>query len=145
MQDYPIPRTLWESLDAVLHAKGIALAKEIAREIGQPVQPLIIALNGVERSKFTLIPDEESSRYQCEALVKTGLVYMRCRSALLGQSKFCEHHHNPLDVPVDLTVMTRVIADESTYMTDGKSVYTLQGVHCGRLNGTRLTLFDVSE
>lgn len=149
MQEYSIPRVLWESLDAVLHAKGVTLAKEIAKELGKPPQQLIVSLNTKERSKFMIIPDEESNRYECQALVKTGVVYTRCRSVVLGGcAKFCEsHEHNPVDVPVTLPVVTRLIGEQGIYVTDPKTgiVYTLQGVQCGVLHGSKLVLFDISE
>jgi hypothetical protein len=149
MQEYTIPRVLWESLDAVLRAKGIALAKEIAKELGKPSQPLINVLTTKERSKFTLISDDDANRYQCQALVKTGAVYMRCRSVLLGScTKLCDTHQGDLiDIPTNLPIMTRVIGKEGIYMADmtTKEVFSLRGVQCGRIHGNRLTLFEITD
>jgi len=148
MQEYTIPRVLWESLDAVLRAKGIALAKEIANELGKPSQPLINVLTTKERSKFTLISDDDTNRYECQALVKTGAVYMRCRSVLLGScAKFCDtHQRNIIDIPTNLPVMTRVIGQEGIYMADTttNAVFSLGGVQCGRIHGNRLILFEIT-
>lgn len=149
MQEYTIPRVLWESLDAVLRAKGIALAKEIAKELGKPPQPLIHLLNTREPSKFTLVSDDEANRYQCQALVKTGAVYMRCRSVLLGScAKFCDTHERDfIDIPTNLPVMRRVIGKEGIYMADmtTNAVFSLGGVQCGRIHGNRLILFEITD
>ena len=149
MQEYTIPRVLWESLDAVLRAKGIALAKEIANELGKPSQPLINVLSTKERSKFRIISDDDANKYQCQALVKAGAVYMRCRSVLLGScAKFCHSHQGePIDIPTNLPTMTRIIGQEGIYMADTSTnaVFSLGGVQCGRIHGNRLILFEITD
>ena len=68
-QEYTIPQSLWDSLDAVLYTKGLTLAKEIAKELNTSPLPLIDLLKAADRSKFTLISDNEINKYQCQALV----------------------------------------------------------------------------
>ena len=66
-QAYPIYKGLWESFDAVIFNKGNALAREIAAELGVDPKALLQHLKAVERGKFTLLPDDGCSQYQCQA------------------------------------------------------------------------------
>jgi hypothetical protein len=143
-QEYSIPRCLWESLDAVLYSKGLSLAKELAKELGVSAQPLIAQLNTIERSKFTIIPDDEATTYQCKAPLHGSAVIQRCRQPVLGPSGFCSaHERSSAVVPANLPLVQRVITSETTYMTHGTAVYTLNGEACGELKGTKLKLFVI--
>lgn len=145
-QAYPIPRTLWESLDAVLFTKGLALAKEIAADLGVSPKDLITNLNSQERGKFTVIPDEDAAVYQCQALMHHGVVYMRCRKPTLGLApRFCKQHERyAMDAPA-LPMVRRLVTPEATYIVNmaTREVTTLNGAGCGILNGERLTLFEI--
>jgi hypothetical protein len=144
-QEYSIPRCLWESLDAVMHTKGIALAKEIAKELGLPPQSLIASLNIDERSKFTIIPDEESM-YQCQALVHHGATYMRCRCPILNSTAaFCSKHERYSKNTPNLPLVERLVAAEEILVSKDSAVYTLNGERCGILKGSVLTRFQIEE
>ena len=147
MQEYPIPKALWESIDAVLFSKGLSLARELAKELGVSPKPLIDLLKADDRGKFTIVEDDEANMYQCPALIQTGVVYMRCRAPTLGlAAKLCSvHERNPKDVPVDLPFVQRLITPEATYMVKGTEVLTLNGRSCGYLKGTTLTLFEIDD
>jgi hypothetical protein len=144
---YPIPRTLWESLDAILFTKGLALAKEIAADLGVPAQPLVASLNTQERGKFTIIPDDESSTYQCEALVKNGATYMRCRCPSLKPSPaYCAAHERyNIDLPRGLKKVRRVNGSDVPYLLNISDIYTLNGEKCGILKGSTVTLFQIEK
>lgn len=143
-QEYSIPRCLWESLDAVLYSKALSLAKELAKELGVSPQPLIAQLNTIERSKFTIIPDDESTTYQCKAPLHGSAVIQRCRQPVLGSSGFCStHERSSATVPIDLPIVQRLVTSEATYMTSDSVVYTLNGEACGELKGTKLKLFII--
>jgi len=144
-QEYSIPQCLWESLDAVLYSKGVSLAKEIAKELKVPVQPLLGLLNKEEGAKFVIAPDDSSNTYQCQATIQSGTTLMRCRCATLGLvAKFCvSHERSANDVPASLPIVQRIISPGAIYMAKGPEVYTLNGTRCGLLHGTRLTLFEV--
>ena len=144
-QEYPIPQCLWESLDAVLYSKGVSLAKEIAKELKLPVQPLLGLLNKEEGAKFIIAPDDSSNTYQCQATVQNGSTLMRCRCATLGLvGKFCVSHERSVsEIPVGLDTVQRVISPDGIYMAKGPEVYTMNGKRCGLLHGTRLTLFEM--
>ena len=142
---YSIPRTLWESLDAVLFAKGLSLAKEIAKDLGVQPQALIQSLNTQERGKFTILPDDEGFTYQCQALVQNGATYMRCRCPSLKPSpSYCTTHekYNP-DIPKNLKKVRRVEGSDVPYIVSDNDVYTLNGKKCGILKGSTITLFDI--
>ena len=142
---YTIPRALWESLDAVLFTKGIALAKEIAADLGVPPQALIQNLNTQERGKFTILPDDESTKYQCQALIKHGATFMRCRCPTLKPSpSFCSSHerYSP-DIPRGLKQVRLLDTPEVPYVLYGTDVYTMNGEKCGILKGSTLTLFQI--
>ena len=144
-QEYPIPQCLWESLDAVLYSKGVSLAKEIAKELKMPVQPLLGLLNKEEGAKFVIAPDDSSNTYQCQATIQNGTTLMRCRCATLGLvGKFCvSHERSANDVPASLPAVQRIISPGAIYMAKGPEVYTLNGNRCGLLHGSRLTLFQL--
>lgn len=144
-QEYPIPQCLWESLDAVLYSKGVSLAKEIAKELKMPVQPLLGLLNKEEGAKFVIAPDDSSNTYQCQATIQNGATLMRCRCATLGLvGKFCvSHERSANDVPSGLQIVQRIISPHGIYMAKGPEVYRLNGTRCGLLHGSRLTLFEL--
>ena len=144
-QEYPILQCLWESLDAVLYSKGVSLAKEIAKELKVPVQPLLSLLNKEEGAKFIIAPDDSSNTYQCQATVQNGSTLMRCRCATLGLvTKFCVVHERCAnDVPTSLPMVQRIISPEAIYMAKDNAVYTLNGKRCGILYGTKLRLFEI--
>jgi hypothetical protein len=144
-QSYPIPRTLWESLDAILFSKGMALAKEIATEMGVQPQALISSLNTQERSKFTIVPDEETSMYQCQALIQHGATYLRCRCPSLKPApSYClTHEKHSLEIKKTLPFVKRVITPEETLVEREGVVYGLSGKRRGLIKGTRITLFEI--
>ena len=145
-QEYSIPRCLWESLDAVLYSKGVSLAKELAKELGVSPQPLIAQLNAVERTKFTIIPDDDANTYQCQEPINSGAITMRCRQPTMSVSKLCSHHErNSSVVPVNLPLVERVITSESTYVAKDSIVYSLDGTQCGKIKGDILKLFVISD
>jgi len=145
-QAYPIPRSLWESLDAIIFTKGVALAKEIAAELNVSAKDIISSLTIQELGKFTVIPDEEGTIYQCEALTQHGIVYMRCRYPVLGSAPrlCCEHQGCSMEVP-KLPTMNRLVTSEAIYMYNKETseVFSLDGKLCGRIKGTQLCLFDI--
>ena len=144
-QEYTIPQTLWDSLDTVLYTKGLSLAKEIAKELNTSPQPLITLLKAADRSKFTLIPDNEVSKYQCQALIQCGSTLMRCRcpSFKANPSLCLAHDKYTPDLPIQLPLVQRLITAEATYMMKGSDVFTLNGQQCGYYMNSRLTLFDI--
>ena len=143
---YPIPKSLWESLDAVLYSKGLSLAKEVAKELGLPPQPLIALLNNEERGKFTIVEDDEANPYQCCAITHCGATWMRCRHVTLGLSShsFCGlHQTSPTEIPTNLPSVRRILANGEIYMMKDQDVYSLGGVRCGKMKGDRLILFEI--
>jgi hypothetical protein len=147
-QAYPIQQGLWESLDAVLFNKALALAKDIAVDLNVPAQALIDLLKKEERGKFMILPDD-TMLYQCNALIQRGAILTRCRCTTLGITQTCnahhsvssDHTHNP-----SLSTVQRLIAPDSVYYTTQEnSVYTLNGEQCGILDGSTLTLFVIES
>lgn len=144
-QAYPIQQGLWESLDAVLFNKALALAKDIAVDLNVPAQALIDLLKKEERGKFTILADDDML-YQCNALIQRGATFTRCRCPTLGVTQTCslhtvisEHTPNP-SLP---TVQRLVTPDSVYYTTQENEVYTLNGHQCGTLDGSTLTLFVI--
>lgn len=146
-QEYTISQSLWESLDAVLYTKGLTLAKEIAKELNISPLPLISLLKAADRSKFTLIPDNDISKYQCQALLQCGSTYMRCRcpSFKANPSLCLSHEKYTIDLPINLPLVQRLITTEAAYMMNGTDVFTLNGQQCGYYKNTRLTLFEITD
>jgi hypothetical protein len=146
-QEYTIPQSLWDSLDAVLYTKGLTLAKEIAKELNTSPQPLIALLKATDRSKFSLIPDNEVSKYQCQALIPCGSTLMRCRcpSFKANPSLCLAHEKYTPDLPSELPLVQRLVTAEATYMMKGCDVFSLNGQQCGFYKNTRLTLFEVVD
>ena len=146
-QEYTIPQSLWDSLDAVLYTKGLTLAKEIAKELNTSPLPLIALLKAADRSKFTLIPDNEVSKYQCQALIHCGSTLMRCRcpSFKTNPALCLAHEKYTPDLPIDLPLVQRLITPEAVYMIKGSDVFTLNGKQCGYYKNNSLTLFEVVD
>jgi hypothetical protein len=147
-QAYPIYQTLWESMDGILFNKALALAKDLAAELGVPPQELIAILKQEERSKFHLIPDDEAT-YQCQALVQRGRINMRCRNPTLNSTSVCgSHNHESRGlVKSVLPELKRVSVDGSIYFTDNTAVYDIDGSKCGTLvgDGTAIKIFQIVE
>ena len=144
---YSIPQALWESLDAVLFSKGISLAKEVAKDLGVSSQPLVQFLRSQERGKFTIIPDDEQSTFQCQALVQTGATLVRCRCPSLKPSpSYCSAHerYNP-DVPNYLKKVRRIEGGDVPYVLSETDVYTLNGTKSGILKGSTVILFEIEQ
>lgn len=145
---YPIPRSLWESLDAILFTKGLALAKDVAKELNVSAKDILSALSSQEFGKFMVIPDEESTVYQCEALTQHGVVYMRCRHPVLTTSpRLCPNHKgSSMETPM-LPIMNRLVTPESIYIykKETSEVFTLNGSLCGKLKGNKLTVFHIED
>jgi hypothetical protein len=146
-QEYTIPQSLWDSLDAVLYTKGLTLAKEIAKELNTSPLPLIDLLKAADRSKFTLISDNEINKYQCQALVQCGSTLMRCRcpSFKTNPALCLAHEKYILDLPTNLPLVQRLVTTEVTYMLKGSDVFSLNGRQCGYYKNERLTLFEVID
>lgn len=144
---YPIPKTLWESLDAVLFAKGAALAREIAAELKVNPQPLLQSLNTQERGKFTILPDEDTM-YQCQAAVAHGRIWMRCRCPVASGARFCGSHEKSAPiVPSNLEEVQRVEVNGEVYLkkADG-SVLNRLGDCVGQLTANqKLLLFESDD
>ena len=144
MQSYPIPQGLWESLDAILFNKAIALAKDIATELNVSPQLIIDIIKREDRSRFTIIPDDDTL-YQCQALVQRSSVYMRCRCPTLTPTRLCTAHTNyAVDTP-KLPEVQRIITPDSTYIMNGTEVFNIDKTQYGVLKGSTLTLFEIEE
>lgn len=143
MQPYPIQQGLWESLDGILFNKALALAKDIAKELNMPAQVLIDILKKEEKGKFTIVPDDEPL-YQCKALVQRGATYMRCRCTTFGD--FCSSHMNSSNQDTSkLQTVQRIVTPDSTYCMNNNQVYTMDGVPCGILKDSTLTVFVIES
>jgi hypothetical protein len=141
---YPIQQCLWESLDGVLYNKAITLAKDIAAELGVPAQALINILKMEERSKFTILPDEDMT-YQCQALVKHGATFMRCRCPTLGVAQVCSNHMMASQPILQLPIVQRIVTPGSIYLMKDNEIYSIDGSQCGILTGSTVTLFEIEE
>jgi hypothetical protein len=146
LQAYPIPKSLWDSLEAVLYTKGAALAREVAVELNVSPKEIIANLKLQENSKFIVTGDDDDTLYQCQALSQHGSVHMRCRYPALGPApRFCNKHiHNSPDIPC-LPLVKRLICPEATYVYNPNTseVYTLNGILCGSFKNDRLRLFEI--
>jgi hypothetical protein len=122
-------------------------AKEIAKELNISPLPLIDLLRATDRSKFTLIPDNEVNKYQCQALVHCGSTLMRCRCPTfkINPALCLAHEKYTLDFPMQLPLVQRLITSEAVYMMKGSDIFTLNGKQCGYYKNSRLTLFEVVD
>lgn len=148
LQPYSIPKSMWESLEAVLFTKGVALAKEVAAELNVSPKEIIAHLKLEEGSKFILLSDAEDAIYQCQSITQHGTVYLRCRCPAFGSApRFCVNHvAATTDVPC-LPLVKRLAAPEATYLYNPitNDVHTLNGVQCGTLKGTKIIIFEIQE
>jgi hypothetical protein len=148
MQAYPVYRSLWESLDAIIFTKGISLAKELAAELNVSPKELLAHLNQKEQTKFIIVPDEDNTLYQCEGLHKCGKVYLRCRIPVLGPSpRYCQKHSEIIMEMPKLPLVKLLIASEESYVVklDTQEVFDLNGKQCGHLKESTLIHFEIEE
>ena len=96
MSHYPIQQGLWESIDAILFNKAMALAKDVAAELNLPAQALIDILKKEERSKFTILPDDDMTYQYITYHIRLNLLLRALRTAQL------QHHRHLPDVPDEL-------------------------------------------
>jgi DNA-binding MarR family transcriptional regulator len=145
MEPFSVPRSIWESLEAVLHAKGQQLAKEIAKELKVQPQPLMAHLKAMELGKFILLPDTEDTLYQCEALLPQGQLLLRCKKPVFSEDHLCSEHKGSSTSAPNTQPVTRLSIGDTIYVLHGTRIETLEGVVCGMKHGQRVTLFDLTE
>lgn len=146
MSNYPIQQGLLESLDAVLFNKALALAKDIAVDLNVSAQALIDVLKKEDKGRFMIIPDDDMA-YQCHAIIQRGCTYMRCRCPTLGVTQTCSNHMSdqPSLSSLQLPSVQRIVTADAIYTMMENQIYTLSGDHCGILDGSTLTLFEIEE
>lgn len=143
---YPIQQTLWESIDGILFNKALVLAKDIAVELRVPAQDLITLLKREDRSKFSIIQEDEAT-YQCQTMVQRGLINMRCRNPTLGPApRLCSCHMNDkysLEKS-KLPELQRVVTADAVYFSDGELIYDANAKQCGTIKGSTLRIFEIT-
>ena len=144
MEHYPIPKSLWESLEAVLVTKGSQLAKDLAKELNVPAQPLLAELKKRDSNKFVIVPDIEDTQYQCEGFKEYGAILMRCRNPVFGAlPHFCkEHRHIQLNVR-NLPVVKRIMLKKEVYFLQDTILLNSEGKRCGLKKGSKVILFSI--
>lgn len=140
---YPIPRLLWESIDAILYNKGLQLARDIAKELEVDSTPLIKLLKAQESGKFTILPDEDEAAFLCQAIYKVGEVYIRCRCGT-ASGRFCnKHERDTVDIPKGALMARKIITPTDIFYEVDKKLYDTHGKRVGILkNGDKVILFE---
>lgn len=132
-QTLPIPRILWDSLEATLMAQVNRLVKDIAETLDKPAKPL---LDAIKKDKVTAYlweePEQdmlELSQMRCEALTRhpenPGIV-CDCRQPIVwsGQShgarRCAEHLHvREILVSSSLIQLTPILINDVSYYLRG--------------------------
>ena len=144
MEPYSVPQSMWESLEAVLHAKASQLARDIAKELHVQPQPLLAHLKAIELGKVVIIPDTEDCLYQCEAIYPHDAVFLRCKKPVFGEGpRVCsEHKGTCVNIPPNLLPVRRVNIGGTIYLLNGSFIETLSGTVCGVKKGSRFILYE---
>jgi hypothetical protein len=93
MSAYPVSKPLWESLEAVMMAHAKKLAKDVAKQLRQPEQPLLQAIQK-ERIPLYLVEmtDPTDEEFYCKAMDTTKSIAHICRKPVLYGSLYCPEH-----------------------------------------------------
>lgn len=158
MQHVPVRKLFWDALTLALETQTHRLARDVAAVLGQPDAPLLKALRDEKVSAY-LFDDAEDQEvddlesFRCEHFTQVGAVLMPCNQPILwgrtGQ-KACPAHTlnpSPKEAHADLPVLTPLVAEDTTYYVDraGGTVYTAEGIPCGRLVGETVRLFRIEN
>ena len=144
MEEYPIPKSQWESLEAVLFTKGNQLAKDLAKELNVPVQPLLTELRIRNSNKFVLIPDMEDTQYQCQGFKNHGAILMRCRNPVFGVlPHFCKEHQDIQLNVRNLQPVKRIMLGKQAFFLQDGFLLNSEGKQCGIKKGCKVILFSV--
>lgn len=149
----PIPKIYWDTFQAALQAQVKRLAKDVAKSLRQPEQPLLKAiltekvdayLFEEEGAEFT---DLESMR--CKHKVpseKNGAVLEACRQpVLLGKGACCLHLGVKETSTAGLKVYRTLKIEDTTYWLDGETVLNDELECCGVFKDNKCTLFKTAQ
>jgi hypothetical protein len=148
MSAYPVSKPLWESMEAVLLAHAKKLAKEVAKTLRQPEQPLLQAI-GKETIPLYLVEmaDPTNEEFLCQSLSTETEVAHVCRKPVLYGTASCPEHsrgQGQQSVPANLPRLHRFVTEEDeVYYYDEllRNVYDEHYCFCGVLSRSNPPVF----
>jgi hypothetical protein len=152
----PIPRIIWDSLEATLTAQVHKLVKDIAETLDKPAKPL---LDAIKKEKVTAYLFEEPahemtelSTMRCEGYTRhpeNPSIVCHCRqpivwSGLEQASKRCPEHMHIKEILVSSSLVTLKpisIHEKIYYLRDNRDILTSAMELVGRYENSVATMF----
>ena len=147
----PIPKIYWDTFQAALQAQVKRLAKDVAKSLRQPEQPLLKAIL-TEKVDAYLFEEEGTEFIELEAMrckhkvpsEKNGAVLEACRQpVLLGKTACCLHLGSKEPSTTVLKAYRVIKVEDDTYWLDGDKVLNDDLEVCGVFKDNKCLLFNI--
>jgi hypothetical protein len=92
MNEYKVPRLLWESLESVMMAQGRIFVKDIAKRLKVNEKELLRKVFPSSESIKVYIHDTHTDTLQCSAHIQDDTVIQHCRRPVQCGSEYCYEH-----------------------------------------------------
>jgi hypothetical protein len=149
----PIPKIYWDTFQAALQAQVKRLAKDVAKSLRQPEQPLLKAILTEKVDAYLF--EEEGAEFtdletmRCKYKIpseKNGAVLEACREpVLLGKGACCLHLGAKEPSIAGLKVYRTLKIEDTTYWLDGDTVLNDELECCGVFKDNKCTLFKSAQ
>lgn len=105
MQQIPIPRFIWDSLEAAITAESRRLVRDIAQSLGKPEAPLWAEVKkNMTSAYFVNLEEPTGEQFKCQAYDLNSLVQKPCCRPVIYGTKTCPEHINSLGGKPDTTL-----------------------------------------
>jgi hypothetical protein len=151
----PVPSIIWDTLEHAMQVNMERLAKDVAKCLEQPEQPLLAALKLKKvRPYIVEIDDARDSDICCDYICQRGdspHLLQPCGQAVFWgatrASRCPQHMYSiPLKLPA-LPVLRALtpIEDEPLYVAEDGTIYNAQYEPRGQLTDGKIVLYEVAE
>lgn len=101
----PIPRYIWDSLEAAIQAESRRLVRDIAQTLGKPDGPLWNEVKKNSVSAYLVdLQEPTNEEFKCQAYTTNTLVQRPCGMPVIFGKKSCPEHCNTLHVKPDTSL-----------------------------------------
>lgn len=143
----PVPKQLWDSLEAALNAKARELITDIAVVLRQDKKTLLLAYKAKKKDLYlfeTVDPTED--RCECLALISVHEIHTRCRKPVLYGTQRCPQHEfwNPENMSLKPALRRLQTEDSIFFVNDTNDVFDVTYTKKGYLESNTLFIFDIT-
>lgn len=101
----PIPRYIWDSLEAAIQAESRRLVRDIAQSLGKPEVPLWNEVKkNIVSAYFVDLQEPTGEEFKCQAFDLQGLVQKPCCQPVIFGTKACPQHSHSLHLKPDTSL-----------------------------------------